>query len=113
MKEPIELLDINELILFSSKIDRRIGIIIEADNIDEKFIKLKVNFGENNFRTIVTNVGNELPKNYDLVGIKTFFIINMKPIKFKGIISEGIMVPVFNSKGNIEFGEFSIGDRLM
>lgn len=111
----MEFLNIDEYIKLSNKIERWVGIIVEAERIDSKYIKLKVNFGKDIFRTVITNVGKEIPANYDLIGIKTFFILNVRPFMIKEInmVSEAILVPVFNFKGEIEFNDYSIGSKVM
>lgn len=111
----MEFLNIDEFIKISHKIERWVGVIVEAERLDNKHIKLKVNFSKDIFRTIITNIGGEIAKDYDLIGIKSFFILNVKPFKVNNFdyLSEGIMVPVFNYKGEIEFSDYSIGSKLI
>ena len=112
MKEKIKL---SELIEISKKLDIRVGIIIESKPIKDttKLLQLTVNFGKDNNKLIVVNIGDELPKKFDLIGLKLPFIINIKPLLLNDVVSEGVMLPAYNEKGEIELSEFGIGSILM
>lgn len=83
-----KLYDVNEF----WKFNLRIGYIMEAERVPntDKLIKLKVDF-KNETRTIVAGIGDQYTPE-DLKGLKTVFILNLKPKKIRGIVSEGMLV---------------------
>jgi methionyl-tRNA synthetase len=77
-----------------SKLDIRIGQIIEAERVPktDKLLKLTVNFGgETGYKTSVTNIGEFFSPN-DVVGAKLPFVMNLKPSEMRGILSEVMIV---------------------
>jgi methionyl-tRNA synthetase len=78
----------------SDKIDIRVGQIIEAERVPEtdKLLKLTVNFGGDiGHKTSVTNVGEFFTPD-DVIGIKLPFVMNLKPSKMRGILSDVMIV---------------------
>ena len=74
-----------------SKIDLRVGLIKEAENIpgSKKLVKLKVDVGEE--RTVVAGIA----KNYsadELVGRQVILVCNLKPVKLMNVKSEGMIL---------------------
>lgn len=112
MKEKIKL---SELIEISKKLDIRIGIIIGSKPIKDnnRLLQLTVNFGKDRNKSIVINIGDDLPKNFDLIGLKLPFIINIKPLIMNDMVSEGVMLPTYKENGDIELNDFSIGSVLI
>jgi len=83
-----ELYDVKEF----WKFDMRVGYVKSAERVPktDKLIKLRVDFGSEE-RTIIAGIGDQYNPE-DLEGIKTVFILNLKPKKIRGIISEGMVV---------------------
>ena len=76
-----------------TKIELRSGKIIEAEthpNAD-RLLVLKVDVGEPEPRTIVAGIANAYAPT-DLVGKTVVVVINLKPAKLRGIVSEGMLL---------------------
>jgi methionyl-tRNA synthetase len=76
-----------------SKIKLRTGRIVEADrhpNAD-KLLVLKVDVGEAAPRTIVAGIAKKFAP-ADLVGRNVVVVMNLKPAKLRGILSEGMLL---------------------
>ncbi len=82
-----------------SKIDLRIGKILEAEKIpgSKKLIKLKVDTGGEE-RTVVAGIA-ESYKGEDLVGKLVVVVCNLKPAKIFGIESQGMLLAASDSSG--------------
>lgn len=81
------------------KLDIRIGKIIEAERIKstEKLLKLKVNIGDET-RTLVAGIAKDY-KPEDIIGTEVPVLVNLEPVKIRGILSEGmILAAVDNEK---------------
>ncbi len=89
-----ELISIDEF----SKIDIRVGKIIEAERVagSKKLMKLKVDVGEE--RTIVAGIA-ESYKEEELVGKYIIVVCNLKPAKIFGIESQGMLLAATDSSG--------------
>ncbi len=75
-----------------AKIEFLIGQIKEATEVEgsEKLLKLKVDFGEENLRTVFSGI-KKWYKPDDIVGKKTVFITNIKPRKIMGEESQAMI----------------------
>ena len=81
-----------------SKIDLRIGKIIEAEKVSgsKKLMKLKVDIGEE--RTVVAGIA-ESYKEEELIGKYVVLVSNLKPAKIFGIESQGMILAATDSSG--------------
>lgn len=86
-----------------SKIDIRIGIILEAERIPKtkKLLKLKVDVGIDT-RTIVSGIG-EYYEADKIVGQKVSVIVNLAPREIKGILSQGMILMAENLDKKLSF----------
>ena len=75
-----------------AKIEFLIGQIKEATEVEssEKLLKLKVDFGEENLRTVFSGI-KKWYKPEDVVNKKTVFITNIAPRKIMGELSEAMI----------------------
>lgn len=92
MKTPIKpLIDFEDL----SKIDIRVGTIEQVENVktSNKLVKMQVNFGDFN-RQILAGMQGEREDTQEIVGKQALFVINMKPKKMAGEISEGMIYDI-------------------
>lgn len=100
-----EVLEQKELINFDdfTKLDLRIGKILEAEKIPKtkKLLKFKVDTGIDH-RTIVSGIAEHFTPE-ELVGKKVSVVANLKPIKLRGVTSEGMILMTENHKGDIVF----------
>lgn len=86
-----------------SKLDLRVGTIISADKMPKtkKLMVLKVNTGLDE-RTIVSGIAEHY-KAEELIGQKVSVVINLKPIKLKGTLSEGMILMTQDESGKLVF----------
>ena len=75
-----------------SKMDIRIGTILEAEKVEgaDKLLKLKVDFGEEQ-RTIVAGIA-ETYKPATLIGKQLPVLTNLEPRVIRGIESQGMIL---------------------
>lgn len=95
--------DIKEEIDISqfNKIDIRVGRVIEADNVKDssKLLVLRIDFGANiGIRQIVSGIAKHYSPD-ELKDMLVCAIINLKPVKFVGILSEGMILSSEDSNG--------------
>ncbi len=76
-----------------TKVQFRTGTIVSAEkhpNAD-RLLVLKVDVGEEAPRTIVAGIANRYAPD-DLPGLTVVVVINLKPAKLRGIVSEGMLL---------------------
>lgn len=80
------------------KLELKVGKIIEADNHPkaDKLLVFKVKVGQET-RQIVSGI-KKWYKPEDLIGKKVVVIMNLKPIKLKGVESQGMLLAADNDK---------------
>ncbi len=112
MKEQIEFTEFLEI---EKKLDIRIGEITAAERVpkSDKLLKLTVSFGPNEWvegsvKTVVTNIGSNFEPE-TLVGALCPFIVNLKPSKMMGIISEAMIMVGTADTGDLEVLSQSVG----
>jgi methionyl-tRNA synthetase len=73
-----------------------VGEIMEVEIIpeSEKLLKLKVNFGEENPRTVVSGIRKYFENPQEIVGVKCVFATNLEPRPLMGITSEAMILAV-------------------
>jgi methionyl-tRNA synthetase len=74
------------------KVEFKIGEIKEATEVEgsEKLLKLQVDFGEENLRTVFSGIKKWYSPT-DLIGKKTVFVTNIKPRKIMGEESQAMI----------------------
>ncbi len=94
-----------ELISFEdfTKLDIRSGTIIEAKKIakTKKLLELSVDIGLAK-RTIVSGIAEDY-KPEEIIGKKVAVIINLKPVKLRGVLSEGMILMTKNDEDKLVF----------
>ncbi|AEC51716.1 putative tRNA-binding protein [Pyrococcus sp. NA2] len=93
----MELYDVEEF----WKFEMRVGLVKKAEKIKRtrKLIKLVVDFG-NEERTIVTGIADQYSPE-DLEGKKFIFVLNLKPKKFSGVESQGMLIVAETEDGKV------------
>ncbi|VDD75041.1 unnamed protein product [Mesocestoides corti] len=86
-----------------SRLDMRVGKIEEVErhpDADSLYVE-KVDLGEGHLRTIISGLVNNVPieKMQGLVGI---FMCNLKPVKMRGILSEGMLMCATDANQKVE-----------
>lgn len=75
-----------------AKVEFKVGEIKEAVKVEDsdKLIKMRVDFGEENERTVFSGI-YKWYKPEELVGKKTVFVVNIIPRKIMGELSEAMI----------------------
>ena len=86
-----------------SKMDIRIGTIIEAEKVPKtaKLLKLKIDTGIDQ-RTVVSGIAEHYQPE-DIIGKQVSILVNLAPRNIKGIESQGMILMAENSKGELAF----------
>ncbi|CAN5556312.1 methionine--tRNA ligase [soil metagenome] len=86
-----------------SKMDIRIGTIIEAERVPktDKLLKLLIDTGIDN-RTVVSGIAGSY-KPEEIIGQQVCILVNLAPRKIKGIESQGMILMAENNKGELSF----------
>lgn len=77
-----------------SRIDLRVGVIMEASLVDgaDKLVKLTVDLGEDRPRQIFAGIRPAYPQPETLVGKRVLVVANLKPRRMKFGLSEGMIL---------------------
>ena len=83
-------------------LDIRVGTIERVEEIpgSEKLMKLVVNFGDHS-RTILAGIKKERENPREIEGRQALFVLNLKPRKMAGEISEGMLFDIGYADGMI------------
>ena len=84
------------------KIDIRVGTIQSVADVDgaDKLIKLTVDFGDHQ-RTILAGLKEERENPAELQGRQALFVVNLKPRRMRGEISEGMLFDIGYADGQL------------
>ena len=84
------------------KVQLKIAEVIEAEKVEksEKLLKLKVRLN-NQERQIIASIAKSYTPE-EISGKKVVIVANLKPAKLMGLLSEGMILAVENSEGNLE-----------
>lgn len=83
-------------------LDIRVGSIERVEEVprSDKLVKLSVNFGDHR-RTILAGIKAERANPYELQGRQALFVVNLKPRKMAGEVSEGMLFDIGYADGII------------
>ena len=84
-----------------ARVDLRIAVIKEAERVKgaDKLLKLKVDIGAEERQVVAGIALHYNPE--DLVGKSVVFVANLKPVKLRGIQSEGMLLAAQDSSGRL------------
>lgn len=84
-----------------SKIEIKIGKVINAEKVPEtdKLLKLEVDFGEGENRTIVSGIAHAISPE-DIIGKEVPFVTNLEPRTIRGIESNGMIMVAIDEMDN-------------
>lgn len=103
-----------ELIAFEdfTKLDLRTGTILEAEKMPKakKLLVLKVDTGID-VRTVVSGIAEDY-KPEEVVGRKVIIVVNLKPAKLRGVLSEGMVLMTKNTSGKLVFATTDSADTF-
>jgi methionine--tRNA ligase beta chain len=82
------------------KIDMRVGTIETVEPLEksDKLVKLIVDFGDHQ-RSILVGMKQERADPQEIVGQQALFVLNLKPRKMMGEISEGMLFDIGYADG--------------
>jgi len=88
-----------------TKLDMRVGTIIEAEKVPKtkKLLKLKVDVGLDT-RTIVSGIAESF-RPEDIIGQKVTVLVNLAPRKLRGVESQGMILMTDTPDGKLAFIE--------
>lgn len=99
------------------QVDMRVARIIEAAPITgaAKLLQVKVDLGASGERQVVAGIaGFYRPE--ELIGRLVLFVANLKPVKLRGILSQGMLLAAEDEQGRLVLttvdGEISPGSRV-
>jgi len=86
-----------------NQLDLRVGTILEAKRIPkrDRLLELKVDIGLEQ-RTVVSGIAEQYQPD-DLIGKKVSLLINLKPAKLGGVLSEGMILMAQDEAGKLTF----------
>jgi len=81
------------------KVDMRIGTVLSAEEVpgSRNLLKLKVDLGELGIKQAVSGIKDQY-KPEDLVGKQFAFVVNLRPIKLMGELSEIMILAAVEGK---------------
>lgn len=84
-----------------SKIEIKIGKVINAEKVPEtdKLLKLEVDFGEDENRTIVSGIAHAITSD-EIIGKEMPFVVNLEPRTIKGVESNGMIMVAIDADDN-------------
>jgi tRNA-binding protein len=82
------------------KIDIRVGTIELVEDVEgsEKLVKLTVDFGDHK-RSILVGMKQERENPKEIEGKQALFVVNLKPKKMMGQVSEGMLFDIGYADG--------------
>ncbi len=109
MKQEISFEEFLEL---EGKLEIKIGRITAAEAVPKSYgIKLTVDFGNDDIRSVFTNLGKTY-KPEQFIGFSTPFVTNLAPSEIKGILSQAMILPPQDLNGNDEWYDYSVGTKI-
>lgn len=83
------------------KLEIKIGKVLTAEKVPEtdKLLKLEVDFGESEKRTIVSGIAHAITPE-EITGKEMPFITNLEPRTIRGIESNGMIMVVIDDEEN-------------
>src|SRR5215470_6979817 len=78
-----------------NQIDVRVGTILSVADVanSEKLVALEVNFGDHK-RTVLAGMKQERSNPREIEGKQALFVVNLRPRKMTGIVSEGMLFDI-------------------
>jgi methionine--tRNA ligase beta chain len=82
------------------QIDVRVGTILTVSDVagSDKLVALRVSFGDHE-RTILTGMKQERASPREIEGRQALFVVNLKPRKMAGVLSEGMLFDIGYADG--------------
>jgi len=115
IREMKDKITFDEFLEIETKLEIRVGEIRSVERVpkSDKMLKLTVSFGDDDERTVLTNIGNRIEDIDMLVNMILPFITNLEPAKMMGIMSEAMIMLPENKDGDIEIDDVTLGSTIM
>ncbi|KRN27912.1 metS protein [Lactobacillus selangorensis] len=86
------------------KIELRVAEVIDVKKVEnaDKLLQFRLDAGDDGQRQILSGIAQAYPDFKQLVGQKVVIVANLKPRKLKGQISQGMLLSIENSQGDIQ-----------
>lgn len=84
-----------------SKVELKVGKILECEKVEgsDKLLKSKVSIGDE-VKQIVSGIAKYYTPE-EMVNKKVIVVVNLKPVKLRGVLSEGMILAASNDKGEL------------
>jgi len=84
------------------QVDLRVAEIIKAERIpkSDKLLKIEVSLGDDEHRQVVAGIAEHYEPE-QLTGKKVLFVANLKPVKLRGVLSQGMLLAATSADGTL------------
>ena len=84
------------------KIDLRVGTGVDSKRVEktDKLLCSQIDLGEGKPRTVVSGIAKYYAPE-DIIGKQVIVVANLKPVKLRGILSEGMVLCASDAEGNL------------
>lgn len=84
------------------QVDLRVAEVVSAERIpkSDKLLKIEVSLGEDENRQVVAGIAEHYQPD-ELIGKKVLFVANLKPVKLRGVLSQGMLLAATREDGSL------------
>jgi len=84
------------------QVDLRVAKIVTAEKLPkaDKLLKIEVEIGEDDLRQVVAGIAEHY-RPEDLIGKYVLFVANLKPVKLRGVLSQGMLLAATTEDGRL------------
>ena len=84
------------------QVDLRVAKIVAAEKLPkaDKLLKVEVEIGEDDLRQVVAGIAEHY-RPEDLIGKQVLFVANLKPVKLRGVLSQGMLLAATTEDGRL------------
>jgi methionyl-tRNA synthetase len=84
------------------QVDLRVAEIVTAERVpkSDKLLKIEVSLGGEEKRQVVAGIAEHYEPEV-LIGKKVLFVANLKPVKLRGVLSQGMLLAATNEDGGL------------
>jgi methionine--tRNA ligase beta chain len=109
-----EKINFDTFLEIENKLEIKMGLIRSAERVpkSKKMLKLEVSFGDDDRRTVMTNIGSKFEPD-DLEMIQLPFITNLESVEIMGVTSEAMIMVGESPNGEWEYENFTNGSKLL
>ena len=84
------------------KVELKVGTVVECQKVEkaDKLLCSKIDLGEGRLRTIVSGIAKYYSPE-EMIGKQVVVVTNLKPVKLRGILSEGMVLCASDKDNNL------------